>query len=208
MRLDKKFCPFVGVKRNFDIFERRLDAMKVYTKTGDEGKTSLLTGKRVDKFSEKLHAYGTTDELNSWIGLLRDEIGEGDSWDLLIRIQDRLFTMGSHLANESGSTRVKLPTIEESDIEALELAMDKMNEELPELRSFVLPGGHPTVSHCHIARTVCRRAERHVAFLRQEGEVDAILLKYLNRLSDFLFVLSRKLSSDLNAIETPWTPSK
>lgn len=182
--------------------------MKIYTKTGDEGKTSLLTGKRVDKFSEKLHAYGTTDELNSWLGLLRDQEGMNEWIELIIRIQDRLFTIGSHLANESGNTRITLPEISEGDIEVLEHAMDDMNESLPPLRSFVLPGGHLSVSHCHVARTVCRRAERHVAFLRQEGEVDAIILKYLNRLSDFLFVLSRKLSSDLNATETPWNPSK
>ncbi|NVK27025.1 MAG: cob(I)yrinic acid a,c-diamide adenosyltransferase [Flavobacteriia bacterium] len=181
--------------------------MKIYTKTGDDGKTSLLTGKRVDKYNERLHAYGTTDELNSWIGLLRDEVEDEEAKALLIRIQDRIFTLGSHLANESGNTRVKLPQIDEADIEVLEKAMDTMNETLPELRSFVLPGGHPTVSHCHIARTVCRRAERHVAFLRQEGEVDAIILKYLNRLSDYLFTLARKLSADLNAEEVPWNPS-
>ncbi len=181
--------------------------MKIYTKTGDEGKTSLLTGKRVDKHSERLHAYGTTDELNSWVGLLRDEVEDAEVKELLIRIQDRLFTLGSHLANESGNDRVKLPQIEELDIDALEEAMDKMNEALPELRSFILPGGNVVVSHCHIARTVCRRAERHVAYLRQEGEAEGIILKYLNRLSDYLFVLSRKLSSDLNADEVPWKPT-
>lgn len=182
--------------------------MKIYTKTGDEGKTSLLTGKRVDKFNERLHAYGTTDELNSWIGLLRDETEDKPLKELLIRIQDRLFTLGSHLANENGNDRVKLPQIEESDIERLEKAIDEMNESLSPLRSFILPGGHPKVSHCHIARTVCRRAERHVAVLRQQGEADGIILRYLNRLSDYLFVLSRKLSSDLNADEVPWNPSK
>ncbi len=181
--------------------------MKIYTKTGDEGKTSLLTGKRVDKFNERLHAYGTTDELNSWIGLLRDEVEDKDVVQLLIRVQDRIFTMGSHLANEGGSDRVKLPQLEEGDIEQLEKAIDGMNENLPELRTFILPGGHPVVSHCHIARTVCRRAERHVAFLQREGEIDAILGKYLNRLSDYLFVLSRKLSVDLNADEVAWKPS-
>lgn len=182
--------------------------MKIYTKTGDEGQTSLLTGKRVNKHDERLHAYGTTDELNSWMGLLRDEVEDDEVKALIIRIQDRIFTMGSHLANESGNDRVKLPQLESGDIEQLEKAIDKMNESLPELRSFILPGGHPVVSHCHIARTVCRRAERHVAFLRQEGEIDGILLKYLNRLSDYLFVLSRKLSSDLNADEVPWNPAK
>lgn len=182
--------------------------MKIYTKTGDEGQTSLLTGKRVNKYDERLHAYGTTDELNSWIGLLRDEVEDESVNDLLIRIQDRIFTMGSHLANEEGSSRIALPQIEASDIEVLEKAMDKMNESLPELRTFILPGGHPVVSHCHIARTVCRRAERHVAYLRQEGVIDGIILKYLNRLSDYLFVLSRKLSVDLHANEVPWNPAK
>lgn len=182
--------------------------MKIYTKTGDEGKTSLLTGKRVDKFHERLQAYGTTDELNSWIGLLRDEVEDQGVIELLLRIQDRLFTMGSHLANEKDNDRVKLPEITAEDIEQLEKAIDAMNEDLPPIRSFVLPGGHPTVSHCHIARTVCRRAERQVAILRQMEEADPVLLKYLNRLSDYLFVLSRKLSSDLNAVETPWQPSR
>lgn len=182
--------------------------MKIYTKTGDEGQTSLLTGKRVNKYDERLHAYGTTDELNSWVGLLRDLVEDDGVKALLIRVQDRIFTMGSHLANEEGSSKIKLPQIDTSDIEVLEAAIDKMNETLPELRSFILPGGHPVVSHCHVARTVCRRAERHVAFLRQEGLVDGVILKYLNRLSDYLFVLSRKLSVDLNANEVPWNPDK
>lgn len=182
--------------------------MKVYTKTGDKGTTSLVSGTRVDKTHPRLHAYGTVDELNSWTGLLRDTITDETRRMELIEIQDRLFTIGSHLANDGANSQIKLPSLKSEDITYLENAMDSMDETLAPLRAFVLPGGHPTVSYCHIARTVCRRAERYIVELRQIEEIDELLVTYINRLSDYFFVLSRKLTADLNAQEIPWVPSK
>lgn len=178
--------------------------MKVYTKTGDSGKTSLLNGQRVAKFHPRLHAYGTVDELNSWMGMVRG-FATDDLKQTIIDIQNALFAMGSHLAVE-GEVKFAMPTIPENGIGALENAMDQMDAQLPELRSFVLPGGHPAVSHCHVARTVCRRAERHVVALAEDAQVDETIVKYLNRLSDFLFVLSRKFAQDFNAEEIEWKP--
>lgn len=180
--------------------------MKIYTKTGDKGQTSLIGGTRVPKHHIRIEAYGTVDELNSWIGVLRDSIAEAAVTDLLIEIQDRLFTMGSLLAADPEKSKMKLPELEAADITRLELAIDAMNEELPPMRSFVLPGGHITVSHCHVARCVCRRAERNVTHLAETAELNQLISQYLNRLSDYLFVLSRKLTKDLGATETPWKP--
>lgn len=180
--------------------------MKIYTKTGDEGQTSLFGGKRVSKAELRINTYGTVDELNSWIGMLRDQDVNSGRVNTLIAIQDRLFTMGSMLATEPGNQKVKIPTLSESDIEALEKEIDTLDETLPPMRSFVLPGGHPSVSTGHIARTVCRRAERLVIELHHHEPVDPLVIKYLNRLSDYLFVLTRKMSQDLNAEETPWKP--
>jgi cob(I)alamin adenosyltransferase len=180
--------------------------MKIYTKTGDKGETSLLGGTRVPKYDLRIEAYGTVDELNSHIGLLRDKSPEEKITDLLVIIQDRLFSIGSNLAMEPGNTKFKIPQILESDIEFLEQAIDAMNETLYPLHSFILPGGHETVSFCHIARCVCRRAERNVIYLATQSEVSPIIIKYLNRLSDFLFVLSRKLSVLLEAKEIEWKP--
>ncbi|MGL5888303.1 MAG: cob(I)yrinic acid a,c-diamide adenosyltransferase [Bacteroidia bacterium] len=180
--------------------------MKIYTKTGDKGQTSLIGGTRVPKHHIRIEAYGTVDELNSWIGVLRDSIAETAVTDLLIEIQDRLFTMGSLLAADPEKSKMKLPELEAADITRLELAIDAMNEELPPMRSFVLPGGHIIVSHCHIARCVCRRAERNVTHLAETAELNPLISQYLNRLSDYLFVLSRKLTKDLGATETPWKP--
>ena len=180
--------------------------MKVYTKTGDKGTTSLFGGSRVPKYHDRINTYGTVDELNSHIGLVRDQpINESRS-EVLIEIQDRLFTIGSILATEPGNTKVQVPQLLESDVQRLEKEMDKMDEKLPAMKSFVLPGGHQSVSHCHIARCVCRRAERLVIALSEEEEIDQMVVKYLNRLSDYLFVLSRMMSQELNAIETPWKP--
>lgn len=180
--------------------------IKIYTKTGDKGETSLLGGTRVPKNHIRIEAYGTIDELNSFVGLIRDqEIGR-HSKDILVEIQDRLFTMGSYLASDPGKSKVKIPALKEDDITLLEKEIDKMNEALPEMRSFILPGGHTTVSYCHIARCVCRRAERCVIHLSQNSSVNDIVIKYLNRLSDYLFVLSRKVSLDLKVVETPWKP--
>ena len=180
--------------------------MKIYTKTGDTGQTSLLGGKRVPKHDLRIESYGTIDELNSQIGFLRDQEMNNEYTIQLIEIQDRLFTIGSHLAVEQEKNKIKIPPLEEKDIQYLENAIDEMNLQLPEMRSFVLPGGHPTVSCCHVARCICRRAERIIVHLAEVSSVESIVLKYINRLSDYLFVLSRKLSSDLGAIETPWKP--
>lgn len=180
--------------------------MKIYTKTGDLGETSLLGGERLKKSNIQIESYGTVDELNSWIGLLRDQEMDEKYRNQLIEIQDRLFTIGSLLATSLQGTKMKLPEISNGDIEYLEKNIDEMNEELPEMRSFVLPGGHTTVSYAHIARCVCRRAERLVVAMKEEGFEQQIVLTYLNRLSDYLFVLSRKLTQDLNAPEIPWKP--
>lgn len=179
---------------------------KIYTKTGDKGQTSLIGGTRLPKHHIRIEAYGTVDELNSFIGLVRDSIIEKELFDLLIEIQDRLFTIGSLLAADPEKNKMQLPQLHEDDVVALEKAIDKMNESLPEMKSFVLPGGHPTVSYCHIARCVCRRAERAVLKLSENEKVDELIYKYLNRLSDYLFVLSRKLTRELNANEIPWKP--
>jgi cob(I)alamin adenosyltransferase len=181
-------------------------AFKVYTKTGDKGETSLIGGTRVPKHHIRIESYGTVDELNSYIGLIRDQNINEQSKTILIEIQDRLFTIGSSLASDPEKSKMKIPDLKEEDILFLEKEIDKMDESLPEMKSFVLPGGHTTVSFCHIARCVCRRAERLTIQLSENDYVNELVIKYLNRLSDYLFVLSRKLSQDLNASEIPWKP--
>ena len=178
--------------------------MKIYTKTGDKGQTSLFGGKRVPKHDVRIEAYGTVDELNSYIGLIRDQEIDKKSIDTLIEIQDRLFTVGSILATEPGNIKVKVPQLHEEDISLLENEIDKMNEDLPEMRSFVLPRGHTIVSYCHITRCICRRAERIVSQLSEIEQVDIIVLQYLNRLSDYLFVLARKIVVDKAVDEVLW----
>lgn len=180
--------------------------MKIYTKTGDKGETSLLGGTRVPKYHIRIEAYGTVDELNSYIGLIRDQDIDEHAKQILITIQDRLFTIGSILASDPIKSKVKIPELHEEDILLLETEIDKMNETLPEMRSFVLPGGHTTVSFCHIARCVCRRAERNTIHLKHNEFVADSVIKYLNRLSDYLFVLSRKFTADFQAVEQPWNP--
>jgi cob(I)alamin adenosyltransferase len=179
--------------------------MKIYTKKGDQGITSLIGGRRVPKNDIKIETYGTVDELNSWIGLLRDQKISNLYIDQLLEIQDRLFTAGSLLAAEEGH-KMQLPELIEKDVFYIESAIDEMNKTLPEMKSFVLPGGNQIVSFCHIARCVCRRAERLSVALNSENKEYAIIVQYLNRLSDYLFVLSRALSMDLNANEIPWKP--
>ncbi|BDC98321.1 cob(I)yrinic acid a,c-diamide adenosyltransferase [Persicobacter psychrovividus] len=181
--------------------------MKVYTKTGDKGTTALVNGKRVSKSHIRLDAYGTTDELNSYIGLIRDRSTDQERRALLQDIQDRLFTIGSHLAKD-GEVKFALPELHEEDITILEKAIDKMQETVPPMRSFVLPGGHETSSFCHIARCVCRRAERNVIKVSEESEVPDLVVKYLNRLSDYLFVLARMVIYELKLEEIPWVPKK
>jgi len=180
--------------------------LKIYTKTGDKGLTSLIGGTRLPKHHIRIEAYGTVDELNSHIGLLRDVIENKEKADLLVSIQDRLFTMGSHLAADPEKNKMQLPVLIEEDIVALEKAIDEINAIVPEMKSFVLPGGHVHVSYCHIARCVCRRAERAVLRLAENEKVDEIHYKYLNRLSDYLFMLSRWLTFELKANEIPWKP--
>ena len=178
--------------------------MKIYTKTGDQGQTSLVGGTRISKAHLRIDAYGTVDELNAYIGLLRDQPINETRRDLLKEIQDRLFTIGSLLASEADQTKKRLPDLHEADVELLERQMDEMTETLPPLRAFVLPGGHQSVSFAHVARTVCRRAERLTIALNDQEEVTELVIKYLNRLSDFLFVLSRKMTQELGSEEVTW----
>lgn len=178
--------------------------MKIYTKGGDKGQTSLLSGKRVPKHHQRIEAYGTIDELNSHSGLLRDSAQNTVVTKQILEIQNILFTIGSHLAAEPGERSFPLPDIKTSSIEKLEKWMDKMDEELPEMRNFVLPGGHEAVSQCHICRCVCRRAERRVVELNENSPVDEVIIQLLNRLSDYFFVLSRWLTKQLDIQEVPW----
>jgi cob(I)alamin adenosyltransferase len=180
--------------------------MKIYTKTGDTGTTALFGGKRVSKGDLRIDTYGTVDELNSWIGLLRDQPVNEKRITILLEIQDRLFTIGSILATEPGNSKVKIPSLQESDVTELEHQMDNMDAELEPMRFFVLPGGHQSISFGHVARTVCRRAERLIVTLHNVEPVDPFVIKYMNRLSDFLFVLCRKMTQELKVQETPWKP--
>jgi cob(I)alamin adenosyltransferase len=178
--------------------------MKIYTKTGDKGQTSLIGGTRVPKHHIRIEAYGTVDELNSWVGLLRDTIEDNHVKEILVEVQDRLFTIGSHLASDPEKTKMKLPELKKEDVELFEKEIDEMDKVVPPMKSFVLPGGHSTVSHIHIARCICRRAERCTIHLAENNPVEEIIIQYLNRLSDYLFMLSRKISHDLGAEEIPW----
>jgi len=182
-------------------------SFKIYTKTGDAGMTGLFGGARLPKSHIRIEAYGTVDELNSWIGLLRDSIPNTGHGVVLKEIQDRLFTLGSNLASDPAKN-MSVPDIKEADIELLEDQMDNMNEQLPDLKHFILPGGHVVVSHCHIARCVCRRAERLAVALNMNEPIEPILIKYLNRLSDYLFVLGRMVGQELDAAEVKWEPRK
>ena len=181
-------------------------ASKIYTKTGDKGTTSLIGGTKVSKAHLRIEAYGTVDELNSYIGLCRDLLTDEKGRDILLETQDRLFTVGSALAcDPEKEPKMKIPDLHEEDIILLEKEIDRMNEAMPAMKSFILPGGHPTLSQLHIATCVCRRAERCCVRLEIESEeVDAIILKYLNRLSDYLFVLSRYTGHQMNIAEIPW----
>ena len=183
-------------------------AIKIYTKTGDKGTTSLLGGTKVSKSHIRIDTYGTVDELNSYIGLLKDQFDHKRSAEILKEVQDRLFTIGSSLAcDPDKEPGLKLPGLKEEDVSLLEKEIDSMNEVLPPMKSFILPGGHPTVSTAHVVRCVCRRAERLcVAMQEQELFVDALVIKYLNRLSDYLFILARFIAHELKVEEIPWSP--
>ena len=187
--------------------------MKIYTKTGDAGTTALFGGTRVPKHHIRIQSYGTVDELNSWLGLLRDQPIADRHREFLMSVQQQLFTMGSMLATEPADPNRKvrksgmtLPQLNPDDVQRLEDEMDRLDEDLPAMTNFILPGGHTTVSYCHIARTVCRRAERMTTLLEEQSPVPGIVLAYLNRLSDYLFVLARKLSAELKADEIKWIP--
>jgi len=183
-------------------------ALKIYTKTGDKGNTSLLGGTKIPKSHIRIEAYGTVDELNSYLGLCRDLLTDNVSRETLLRTQDRLFVIGSLLACDPGKQPgMQLPQLIEQDIVLLEQQIDSMNEKMPPMKFFILPGGHATVSQLHIARCVCRRAERCCVRLELEspGE-DPLVIKYLNRLSDYLFMLARYTGHSLAIEETPWRP--
>ena len=183
-------------------------ALKIYTKTGDQGKTSLIGGTKVPKSNLRIEAYGTIDELNSFVGLVSDHLKDKQSSSILREIQDRLFTIGSSLAcDPEKEPKLKIPDLKESDITFLEKEIDRMNETLPPMKSFILPGGHVAVSTTHITRCVCRRAERIcVNMQEQKMEIEPLVIKYLNRLSDFLFILARYVAHQLKVEEIPWKP--
>ncbi len=189
--------------------------MKIYTKTGDKGKTSLFGGMRVPKYHLRIEAYGTIDELNSYIGLIRDQKIDLHTAKILLKIQNELFTLGSMLATppekeilKSGKERLNINKVSEESVALLESEIDQMNESLPPMTHFILPGGHTTVSFCHIARCICRRAERITTQLSDESTINPQILMYLNRLSDYLFMLARKLTIDNQVEEIPWIPEK
>jgi len=182
--------------------------MKIYTKTGDKGKTSFLDGKRVSKSHYRLEVYGTIDELNSYLGLIRSYESTKDYTSVLLTIQEKLFTIGSLLAVQEDPTKFNLPEIIDTDITFLEGFIDSMEEDLPKMRNFILPGGDVVVSHIHIARCICRRSERLAIGLNEKDSVEDNILVYLNRLSDYLFVLARRISNDLGAEEIPWKPRR
>jgi cob(I)alamin adenosyltransferase len=183
-------------------------AIKIYTKTGDKGTTSLIGGTKISKSHLRIEAYGTVDELNSYIGLCKDLLTDAKGQKILLEVQDRLFTIGSSLACDPiKEPKMQIPDLNETDVVLLEKEMDQMNEIIPQMKSFILPGGHPTLSQLHIARCVCRRAERCCVRLELENlEEESIIIKYLNRLSDYLFVLSRFTGYQLNIAEIPWKP--
>lgn len=178
---------------------------KIYTKTGDRGETSLIGGARVPKFHPRIEAYGTLDELNSYIGLIRDLTPNAVIGQELLAIEECLFVAESQLATDAEKEiPSQLPKITEQDVTALELSIDKMNESLAPLMNFILPGGHPISSHCHIARCICRRAERIIIFLNENTVIDPLVIKYVNRLSDYLFVLARFVLYQNNIPEIKW----
>ncbi len=181
---------------------------KIYTKTGDKGTTSLIGGTKVPKSHLRIEAYGTIDELNSYIGLCKDLLSDKKAQEILQEVQDRLFTIGSSLACDPiKEPKMRIPDLKETDVVLLEKEMDRMNETVPPMKSFILPGGHTTLSHLHIARCVCRRAERCCVRLELESlEVEPLIIKYINRLSDYLFVLSRYAGHQMKVKEIPWKP--
>lgn len=189
--------------------------MKIYTKTGDKGTTALFSGARVPKYNLRIESYGTVDELNSYLGLIKDQEIDAHYKEVLYQIQHDLFVIGSMLATppedkklKSGKDRLNIFTIDSDSIQILETEIDTMDAQLPQMTNFILPGGHTTVSYCHIARCICRRAERLIVELNENEPVSEEILQYINRLSDYLFVLARKLTKDLDIEEIKWVPKK
>ncbi len=180
--------------------------MKIYTKTGDKGFTSLIGGSRVPKHNIRIESYGTVDELNAWIGLIGDQTIASDHKENLKQIQETLFIIGAQLAADPERSKMTLPELTMVDVELLEQSIDSMNDQLPQLTHFILPGGSTIISYSHLARCVCRRAERVVTHLAEESIIDELIIIYLNRLSDYLFVLGRKLAGELNVAENQWIP--
>ena len=187
--------------------------MKLYTKTGDGGMTSLFGGTRVPKHHIRIQSYGTVDELNSWVGVLRDQEIALRHREKLVHIQDRLFVVGAMLALDPekaeanrNKSRTRIPEIKDTDTSSLEEEIDRLDSALPPMTHFILPGGHPAVSYCHVARTVCRRAERMTTLLSEQSHVNQEVMAYLNRLSDYFFVLSRTLAQENGAVEEKWIP--
>ncbi|MFW5793665.1 MAG: cob(I)yrinic acid a,c-diamide adenosyltransferase [Bacteroidota bacterium] len=177
---------------------------KIYTKTGDKGETSLIGGKRVPKYHQRIEAYGTVDELNSFVGLIREHDIGNHFKEILLKIQDKLFVAESILARDEGEVKVNIPELKIEDINMLEDEIDLMQKDLPELNSFILPGGHIAAAYCHVARTVCRRAERIIIKLSESIEIDDILLRFFNRLSDYFFVLARKIAYENGGGDILW----
>ncbi len=181
---------------------------KLYTKTGDKGTTSLLGGKKVPKSDLKIEAYGNVDELNSFLGLLKDHNDvENRLKQQIYWIQEHLFTIGSLLATEPGFTGFELPKVTDTEVTQLEVWIDKFDGDLPPLKNFVLPGGHQAVSLSHVCRSVCRRAERSIIALGNEEDIDEVIVRFVNRLSDYLFIFARVIGKQLNVPETPWSPN-
>jgi len=181
--------------------------MRIYTKTGDDGTSGLIGGTRVEKYDLRLESYGTIDELNSWLGLIRSQPLDERTSGILLSVQNNLFIIGARLASDgSRSDLTKRLILNPDEIAKLESEMDRILDLLPPMEHFVLPGGSQTVSYCHLARTVCRRAERRVCQLAKEVSIPAELIRYLNRLSDYLFVLSRKVAADEGINEVQWLP--
>ncbi|MGH1338933.1 MAG: cob(I)yrinic acid a,c-diamide adenosyltransferase [Aureispira sp.] len=185
-------------------------AFKIYTKTGDKGSTALFGGARIPKNHIRIESYGTVDELNSYIGLVRDSLADAPVRTALKEIQDRLFTLGAILATDPSKdpNKLKTPDLHDHDVVFLESEIDRMESHLEPLKTFILPGGHPTVSYCHIARCVCRRAERMTVALNENEPVLSVVMQYLNRLSDYLFMLGRYVAFLLEVKEVPWIARK
>ena len=181
------------------------EKLKIYTKTGDDGTTGLVGGTRLKKFNQRLEAYGTIDELNASIGVIVSECQNSEVKNSLVEIQNKLFNIGSRLASdERGDEFTKKLSLKSEDIEFLEQEIDKFENSLPELKNFILPGGSKPGANCHVARTICRRAERRILEFAEQNSVQHEIIKYINRLSDFLFVLARKINNDAGFKETPW----